>query len=180
MSDWQLVHDSIRDSDIAGAITTLETFIANHDSQRFSCLLRESFSNSPSTVLADVNRFIRANDKQFDVKAVYLEMNGFEINYDEWFFNPFAYSSYSSDFDDMEWSSDWQSPDWPQITLFGMESSQEAFAWYHEQRIWESQRDFKPIYEASLLLIAVRFMAFVGTVIKSNLQTIPVLATHRF
>jgi hypothetical protein len=80
MSDWQLVHDSIRDSDIAGAITTLETFIANHDSQRFSCLLRESFSNSPSTVLADVNRFIRANDKQFDVKAVYLEMNGFEIN----------------------------------------------------------------------------------------------------
>jgi hypothetical protein len=183
MSNWQVVHDSIRAGEIAGAITALEAFLAKQGANKFSCLLTESFSNSPGAVLDKLNRFIGSNNERFDVKAVYLEMNGFGINYDEWFFNPFAYDSDPSKADDTDWLSDWQSPDEIQITLRGMESSQQAFAWYHEGEIWRSQRDFQPIYHASELLIVTKFMAFVESVIKSGqlVKPIPVLATaHDF
>jgi hypothetical protein len=183
MSNWQVVHDSIRAGDIASAITALEGFIAKQDANKFSCLLTDSFSNSPGAVLDMLNSFIEANDERFDVKAVYLEMNGFGINYDEWFFSPFAYDSYSSKSDVTDWLGDWQSPEEIQVTLIGMESSQRAFAWYHEEEIWRSQRDFKPIYDASELLIVAKFMAFVESAIKSGklVKPIPLLATaHDF
>ena len=183
MSNWQVVHDAIHAGNVASAITALEAFLAKQDANKFSCLLNESFSNSPRAVLDKLNSFIESNNEQFDVKALYLEMNGFGINYDEWFFSPFAYDSYSSNSNDMEWRSDWQSPDEIQITLLGMESSQQAFAWYHQEQIWRSQRDFPPIYKASKLLIVAKFMAFVQSVIKSGklVKPIPVLATaHDF
>jgi hypothetical protein len=183
MSLRQIVHDNFRQRNIARAIAELEAFIANQNSQEFSCLPKESFSNSPSSILAEVNRFIRANCKQFDMKAVYLEMNGFGINYDEWFFNPFGYRDYSRDYEDTEWLSDWQSSEWPQVVLHGMKSSQQAFAWYHEERIWESQPQFEPIYEASSLLIVARFTMLIGDAIRSGklAKPIPVLATaHDF
>ena len=107
MSNWQVVHDAIHAGNVASAITALEAFLAKQDANKFSCLLNESFSNSPSAVLDKLNSFIESNNEQFDVKALYLEMNGFGINYDEWFFSPFAYDSYSSNSNDMEWRSDW-------------------------------------------------------------------------
>jgi hypothetical protein len=179
MPDWQVVHDSIGAGDLAGAITALEAFLAKQDANKFSCLLSESFSNSPAAVLDKLNRFIEANNERFDVQAIYLEMNGFDINYDEWFFSPFAYDNYPSKTDDTGWLGDWQSPEEIQIRLLGMESSQQAFAWYHEEKIWQSQRDFRPTYEASQLLIVAKFMAFVESVIKSGklAKPIPVLAT---
>jgi hypothetical protein len=37
------------------------------------------------------NRFISSSERGFPVKAVYLEMNGFDLNYDRWYFDYFAY-----------------------------------------------------------------------------------------
>jgi len=88
MSNWQVVHDAIHAGNVASAITALEAFLAKQDANKFSCLLNESFSNSPRAVLDKLNSFIESNNEQFDVKALYLEMNGFGINYDEWFFAP--------------------------------------------------------------------------------------------
>ena len=91
------------------------------------------------------------NNTKFDVKAVYLEMNGFDINYDRWYCDFFAYSCYEPDVEKTDWLCEWQSGDWPQYELLGLESAQEAFAWYHGQRIWKSQPEFLPVYEASML-----------------------------
>jgi len=183
MSNWQVVHDAIHAGNVASAITALEAFLAKQDANKFSCLLNESFSNSPSAVLDKLNSFIESNNEQFDVKALYLEMNGFGINYDEWFFAPLPMTAIHQI--PMIWNGavTGQSPDEIQITLLGMESSQQAFAWYHQEQIWRSQRDFQPIYKASELLIVAKFMAFVQSVIKSGklVKPIPVLATaHDF
>ena len=43
---------------------------------------------------------------RFDVRAVYLEMNRFDINYDRWYFDLFAYTEYSADPEDLDWLSD--------------------------------------------------------------------------
>jgi len=183
MSHWQAVYDHFKNNNVAGAISQLEEFISTHDAQKFACVVGASFLNPSSSVLAELNRFVEANEKQFDVKAVYVEMNGFDINYDRWYFDLFAYSSYSPNGDDTEWLCEWQSDHWPEIELTGMASAQEAFAWYHEQCIWKSQPDLKPIYEAAMLLIMAKFAGFVGSVLKAGHFTkpIPILATaHGF
>jgi hypothetical protein len=183
ISHWEAVHEYLKDNKVSDAISQLEEFISTHNAQKFACVVGASFLNSPISVLAEINRFIEANEKQFDVKAVYAEMNGFDINYDRWFFDLFAYSNYSPNFDDAEWLCDWQSAHWPEIELTGMASVQEAFAWYHEQRIWKSQPEFKPIYEAAMLLVMVKFTSFIGTALGAGslAKPIPILATaHEF
>ncbi|QDQ25503.1 hypothetical protein FNU76_03555 [Chitinimonas arctica] len=180
---WQAVHNHFRNSNIANAILELEAFLSSRDAQKFSCLIGASFSNPSSSVVDEINRFIHANETQFEVKAVYLEMNGFDINYDRWYFDLFAYSSYLPEFDETEWLCEWQSPHWPEVELFGMDAAREAFAWYHEQRIWKFQPDFEPVYEAAMLLVMAKFADFVGLALKeTNLaKRIPVLATaHDF
>ena len=183
MSHWQVVYDHFKNNNVAPAISQLEEFISSHDAQKFACVGGASFLNPPSSVLAELNRFIEANEKQFDVKSVYFEMNGFDINYDRWYFDLFAYSSYSPKFDDTDWLCEWQSAPWPEFELTGMAAAQEAFAWYHEKRIWKSQPDFKPIYEAAMLLIMAKFAGYVGSALRAGhlAKSIPILVTaHGF
>lgn len=183
MSLWRTVYDHFKNNDVLCAISLLEEYISSRDSQKFACVVGASFLNPPTSVLGELNRFIETNEKQFDVKAAYIEMNGFDINYDRWYFNLFAYSSYSPQFDEAEWLCEWQSPSWPDVELFGMDSAQQAFAWYHEQQIWNSQPDLKPIYEAAMLLIMAKFAGFIGSVLKTGRLTksIPILVTaHGF
>jgi hypothetical protein len=180
---WLSVHECFKSNNVDGAIALLESFILSHDSDKFSCLIGASFRSPNVSVIKELNRFIEANGKQFDVKAIYLEMNGFDINYDRWYFDLFAYSNYSPDFDEIEWLCEWQSSPWPEIELSGMTSAQQAFAWYHEQRIWKSRPEFKPIYEAAMLLVMAKFVAFVGSILMANslVKSIPVLVTaHGF
>jgi hypothetical protein len=183
MSHWQSVDQYFRRNDIVGAVAMLENFILERPAQRFSCLPGASFSNPHSAIIGELNRLIEASQKRFDVKAIYLEMNGFDINYDRWYFDLFAYSTYSPNVDDTEWLCDWHSDNWPQVELSGMASAQEAFAWYHDERVWRSQPEFKPVYEAAMLLVMAKFAAFVGSVLKSGrlVKAIPILATaHDF
>ncbi|KQT35996.1 MULTISPECIES: hypothetical protein [unclassified Methylophilus] len=183
MSHWQAVYENFKNNNVARAISQLEEFISSHDAQKFACVVGASFLNHPSSVLAELNRFIEANEKQFDVKSVYFEMNGFDINYDRWYFDLFAYSSYSPNFDDTDWLCEWQSAPWPQFELTGMAAAQEAFAWYHEKRIWKSQPDFKPIYEAAMLLIMAKFAGYIGSALRAGhlAKSIPILVTaHGF
>jgi len=183
MSDWQIVDDYFRNNNVSGAISYLSGFLSADDSQRFACIPDASFANPPSSALAEINRFIEANEKKYEVKAVYLEMNGFDINHERWYFDLFAYSSYSSNFDDIDWLCNWQSDQWPEIDLTGMTSAQEAFAWYHNERIWKSQPELKPVYEASMLLITAKFAQLIGTALEAGklFKPVPVLATaHGF
>lgn len=183
MSHWQIVDNYFRNNNVSGAISYLSGFLSANDSQRFACIPEISFTNPPSSVLAELNRFIEANENQFDVKVVYLEMNGFDINHERWYFDLFAYSSYSENIDDTEWLCNWQSDQWPEVDLTGMTSAQEAFAWYHNERIWKSQPELKPVYEASMLLIAAKFAQLIGTALEAGhlFKAIPVLATaHGF
>lgn len=161
----------------------LEEYLSTQDTQKFSSLMGAQFTTPRADVLTELNRFIDACSSQFDVQAVYVEMNGFDINYDCWYFDLFAYSTYSDDFDDTEWLCDWQSGPWAETELQGMESGQSAFSWYHEEQIWESRPDLKAVYDASMLLVMAKFCAFIGEVLASGTlcKNIPVLVTaHGF
>jgi len=183
MDLWQSTHEHFRRGDVRAAVLELEQYLAGTDAQSFSSLIGARFTNNKGEVLAILNQFLEQANSEFDVKAIYVEMNGFDINYHRWYFDLFAYSSYDNDFDDNDWLCDWQPSPSDEVELEGMSLAQSAFAWYHTKRIWKSQRDFKPTYEAAMLLTMATFCLFMEEVVSSGalIKNIPVLVTaHGF
>ena len=179
---WKTVGDKFRKSDIDGAITWLETLLVKEKVDRFQGLIGKKFSNSPKSILGALNKFILASVKEIDVKAVYLEMNGFDINPDRWRFDFFGYEQYEPNPDDLDWLSDWQSEDDPKITLKGLEKVQADFKWYHANEIWNDKK-YKQAYQIALLLVMCKFVALIESALQAGKRAkpIPVLATaHDF
>jgi hypothetical protein len=179
---WKAVDKRFLASDIKGAIQVLEDLLANEKVDRFKGAISSYFSNSPLSLLSKINKFIRTCDKSFDVQAVYLEMNGFDINYNRWYFDSFGYKKCGDLRGDLDWLSDWQSDDWTQITLKGMEKIQKDFQWYHEQEIWEDKK-YKRAYELLVLLVMAKFVLLIQSALEAGdlVKPIPVLATaHDF
>ena len=109
-------------------------------------------------------------------------MNGFDINYDRWYFDSFAYTDYSDDPDDLDWLCDWASPDWNQITLTGLEQTQDDFRWYMENKVYEI-KTHDTEKEIATLLVMLRFVQLIQSALNTGTLTssIPLLATaHDF
>jgi hypothetical protein len=109
-------------------------------------------------------------------------MNGFDINPDRWYFDFFGYKRYAADPDDLQWLCEWQSPDWPQVTLKGLEQVQADFEWYHHEEIWNDKK-LEWAYELAVLLVMVKFVTLIESALASGPRSklIPVLATaHGF
>jgi hypothetical protein len=179
---WQTVDSHLRSGDVQGAARYLESELRTTAKDRFASLANAHFTNSPRDVHAHIAEFVAACQRKFEVRAVYLEMNGFDINYDRWYFDSLGYTEYSEDPDDMEWLCEWTSPDWKQFTLTGLEQTQDDFRWYMENKIYDRKTHVAEI-EIATLLVMVRFVQL----IRSSLDvgpldfSIPLLATaHDF
>lgn len=179
---WQTVDRFFRNNDLASAASYLESLLRAESSDRFVSLADRQFTNTPQSVLKHLNAFIKRCGKEFDLMSVYLEMNGFDINYDRWYFDSFGYSNYGDDPDDLEWLCDWSSPEWKQLTLTGLEGVQEDFRWYMENKVYE-KGTYEIVKEAAVLLVMVRFAQLIDTAIRSGdlAKAVPILATaHEF
>ena len=179
---WQIVDTYLRSNNVDGAAADLESRLRAAATDRFVSLADSHFTNSPLDVLSHINKFVTACQFTFDVRAVYLEMNGFDINYDRWYFDSFAYTEYSDEPDDLDWLCEWNSPDWDQVTLEGLEETQEDFRWYMENKIYEKKTHDKE-KEIATLLVMIRFVQLIqSTLDVGSLQCpIPLLATaHDF
>ena len=169
---------------IKEAIDYLERGLGNCSSPRFKSLIGAGFSNNAKDVALHIDRFVVSCEKTFQVESVYLEMNGFDINPDRWYFDFFAYDGYRKDADDLNWLSDWNSDYWPDLTLTGLEKAQEDFAWYtgqdtkgYEDPEAEKASDF------ARLLVMCRFAALIEASVKTGAisKKVPILATaHDF
>ena len=180
---YGIIDTKLRASDINGAIILLEELLAAEKCDRFSSLVGTGFTNPPDIVLAYINKFISSCESEFSIQSAYLEMNGFDINSDFWFFSPFGYESYETDPDDLDWLSDWQADESTEIMpLTGLEIVQADYAWYHGER-GDSDSSYTHAYDIATLLVMVKFVALVEAALSSGplLKPIPVLATaHEF
>lgn len=185
MNDWDLwrsVDRHFRESDFVGAVDLLERRLAGSDCERFKGLIGNGFRNDPRMILASINGFIELCETHFAIEAVYLEMNGFDINPDRWYFDSSGYTSYGSDPDDLEWLCTWESPLSPEVTLTGLEAVQADFEWYHTNEVYNDHR-FTPAYDAAVLLVMCKFASLVKSGLTSGplSKAIPILATaHDF
>jgi hypothetical protein len=145
-------------------------------------LLGARFTNLPTAILTDINKFIAACEARFDLRAVYLEMNGFDINYDRWYFDFFGYAELPDDDEHLDWLSDWQSEHWPEVTLTGLEIAQNEFKVYDKKRLWKN-KDLERSKEIAVLLVMTRFVMLVESAVRSGplAKDITLLATaHDF
>ncbi|CAN5908861.1 hypothetical protein BH11VER1_BH11VER1_09190 [soil metagenome] len=179
---YQTVDSYLRSNDVDRAAADLESRLRATATDRFASLADSHFTNKPHDILAHINKFVAACQRKFDVRAVYLEMNGFDINYDRWYFDSFAYTEYSDDPEDMDWLGDWTSPDWEQFTLSGLEQTQDDFRWYMESKIYD-HKTHDAEKEIATLLVMVRFVQLIRSSLDAGtlIRSIPLLATaHDF
>ncbi len=179
---WKDVGRFVKKLDFDGAVTLLEKRLAASKHDRFSGLVGRTFSNKPKKVLSSINGFLSAWCKDFDVKAAHLEMNGFGINYDEWYFCSFGFDTYEPNPKKLLWLGEWKSSGSDDVRLTGLEDIQKDFAWYHENKIWKD-KSYSPTYEAANFLVMVRFISLIEQALRSGAlaKPVPVLAeAHDF
>ena len=179
---WEKVDAFVRGDDLDSAVQYLEERLARCESPRFKSLLRADFKNAGTEIAHNINEFVAFCQKRFDIKAVYLEMNGFTINPDRWFFDSFGYDKYVEDPDDLGWLSEPSSEDWPQVTLIGLEDVQKDYAWYSNESGYED-KSAETAEEYSALLVGCRFAQLIERAVKTKgIKTnTPILATaHDF
>lgn len=179
---WQSVDTYLRANDIAGAASHLESLLRSEGSDRFTSLADTTFTNPAASVHKHINAFLTACSSQFELRAAYLEMNGFDINYDRWYFDSFGYADFSDDPDDVDWLCNWNSPDWETFTLTGLEQTQDDFRWYMENKVWE-RKTHETAKDIAVLLVMVRFLQLVQSALSSGslAASVPILATaHDF
>ena len=88
-------------------------------------ILDLSFSNPSEQVAGHIRRFLQANESK-KICSVYLEMNGFDINTDEWYYDLFGFD-HNGGHEDYEWLCDWQTDHFDGLVLTGMEALQKTY-----------------------------------------------------
>lgn len=96
-------------------------------SNPFDIILEADFTNEPGEIAAVFDDFIDTACDADRIKLIYTEMNGFTINPDLWFFDPFGFSNAevisTEDFGDFDCYSDDHT-----IVLTGLEELQDVYA----------------------------------------------------
>jgi hypothetical protein len=179
---WQKINSYVVNNQIDEAIKDLESSLASVESDRFKSLIGSEFKNSDIEIANEISKFISACEETFEVKSIYLEMNGFDINPDRWYFDLFAYDKYEEDEDELDWLSEWNSESWPEVTLIGLEEAQKDYNWYSNKSGYKDSMA-QEAEGYAMLLVMVKFAYLIQKAIKTGKieKQIPILATaHDF
>ncbi|NJO34462.1 MAG: hypothetical protein HC869_16365 [Rhodospirillales bacterium] len=177
---WEAVGAQVARGELGGAVQHLEERLSNCSTPRFKALIGGQFSNDPRHVAEEISQFISACEKSFEVKAVYLEMNGFDINPHRWYFDLFGYKTYVDNAETFDWLSEWDSDHWPDVTLTGLENVQGDFVWYSSALKTE---DADEAVEFAIPLVMCKFAGLIAAATSTGIvqKHIPIFATaHDF
>jgi hypothetical protein len=117
---------SVKAGNTQVAVTRVAEVLSTLPSSPFHQILEIDFTNRPPDVAARFDGLLRAQKLNFELRAVYTETNGFDINPDRWYFDVFAYRAYGGH-QDYDWLSNWESEPFPDMTLTGLESLQAVY-----------------------------------------------------
>jgi hypothetical protein len=144
-------------------------------------VLGKSFLNQAEDLTEWIADFsMKADAASVGLAALYLEMNGFTINPDEWHCHLFGYKT-AGDVWDLDWLSSWDAENRGCFVLRGMEEVQQAFADLHGPE--DQPLGVRLAEEVTEHLVTARFMQLVATAHErakkkfSGLDGMPVLAT---
>ena len=78
------------------------------------------------------------------------------------------------------WLCEWQSPNWPQFTLKGLEAVQKDFDWYHAKEVWNDKK-FERAYDLAVLLVMCKYVSLIESALAvgTRAKPIPVLTPQQ-
>ncbi len=112
---------------LAECIAFLEEGLASVRTTPYHALLGRNFLAQRDDAADFLIRFHRHCAQSTPIEAIYCEMNGFEINTKEWFFDAFGYRK-AGDIWEQGWLAEWEYSTDTSMTLQGMEDMQKTFA----------------------------------------------------
>lgn len=146
----------------------------------FNELIAADFTNHPTQIHDSIVTFCYECNKAFELRAIYLEMNGFDINPKRWFFNFFGYNTIHQNDDTLDWLAYWQSPDYPSITLTGLEAIQNIYSEYQSKKLYKD-KDKQLNEELATLLVMAKFCKLIAKSVDDIKLGIHIYATaHDF
>ena len=162
-------------------IAYLEDGLRSMNATPYHVVLGKTFLHKREELAEWIADFARKADAaNVGLEALYLEMNGFTINPDEWHCNLFGYKT-AGDIWDLDWLSSWDAEQRDRFVLTGMEDVQRAYAQLFAGD--DEPLGIRLAEEVSDHLVTARFMQLVAgahEVAKarfSGLDGMPVLAT---
>ena len=156
------------------AATVLEEILKKLPTNHFAPLLKAHFTNPPKRVLDHINEFADYYQDVFNIKAIYLEMNLFDINTDEWFFDIFAFPFCKEDSEDKEyyWLAEFETHEWPLFTLQGLEHIQDLYVQFWARALNKDKNYDLEMQIASMLVIA-RFLQLIRAALNAGNLIVP-------
>ena len=89
------------------AINIAETELRNLPTTVFHSVVGKPLTNQADGLANWTNKFYQQASKHIDIKALYFELNEFDINTDSWYIDGFSYDKDGGlNLDDMDWLSD--------------------------------------------------------------------------
>lgn len=137
-------------------IENCEIELKKLESTPFHPVLECNLLNNKEGAKNFIISFAKEALNKIKLKSIYAEMNGFDINTNDWHFDLFGYDTYQS-LDDPDWLSGWQCEPEPYryLTLYGYEMVQKAYKKYY------SVDKYKTVIELTNDLITLRFQELI-------------------
>jgi hypothetical protein len=126
------INSDLKTLDFVKALQTSEKELGKLPETEFHEIIGKSLTNQADDLSAWVEDFYNKASNNVDIKALYFEMNEFDINTELWYIDSFAYRIDGGlDLNDMEWLSDFDTDSQKETeTVFaiqGYEKLQSAF-----------------------------------------------------
>lgn len=150
--------------DFEKALTIAETELRTLPITDFHDVLNKSLIEQTDDLVSWIDNFYNIASAENKVKALYFEMNEFDINTSLWFIDGFAFSTDGGlDVDDMDWLCDYdtgsQTETGTVFTIMGYEKLQQAFNSIEEKKqngAWSNEmQDARDWCEQTVI---IRFM----------------------
>jgi hypothetical protein len=147
------------------AIKIAETELEKITITEFHKIIGKSFTNSIESLVKWIDNFHTEISKKIVIKAMYFEMNEFDINTETWYIDGIAYKQDGGlDLDDMEWLSECKKDviTSEEFVLNGFENLQNSFETIEEKKVnneWTNEmREARDWCEQ---IIISRYMEFI-------------------
>lgn len=150
----------------------LEKQFEKIDHTPFHIVLKINISNKKEKFSQYLNAFVEKALNHHKIKALYTEMNAFDINTDEWFGDVFSYKKYGG-LKDFDWLSDYDFSTKNSFKLTGMKKIRNVYSNY-----MTSDKIFSVVKELADYIVILKYQEFVISACKSlNHKNLPILIT---
>ncbi len=161
------INPDIENFDFSKALNIGETALKQIPMTDFHFVIGQSLIHEADSLVTWIDNFYKLTLKKIDIKALYFEMNEFDINTGTWYIDGFAFNEDGGlDLYDMEWLCDVtrETMTSTEFVLTGYEKLQQSFADIEEQdENDELSADLQNARDWAEQIIITRFMELMRT-----------------